>query len=80
MWTVNGRDRALEPRASSGFALRKWFRMMMRPPGRQTRRISRATATGSGTTLITIRRVDDVEGVVGELQVGGVHLEQPDVA
>ena len=27
-----------------------------------------------------IRRVDDVERVVGELQIGGVHLEQPDVA
>ena len=46
----------------------------MRPPGRQTRRISRATFTGSGTTLIEVRRVDDVEGVVGELEIRGVHL------
>ena len=27
-----------------------------------------------------VRRVDDVERVVGELEVGRVHLEQPDVA
>ena len=39
--------------APTAFELRKWLRMTMRPPGRQTRRISRATATGSGTTLIT---------------------------
>ena len=25
-----------------------------------------------------IRRVDDVERIVGELQIGGVHLQQPD--
>ncbi len=45
------RDRPLDPR-QDGFGLRKWFRKMMRPPGRQTRRISCATLTGSGTTLI----------------------------
>src|SRR4029453_10840587 len=27
-----------------------------------------------------IRRVDDVEGIVAELEVGGVHLQQADVA
>ena len=27
-----------------------------------------------------VRRIDDVEGVVGELEVRGIHLQQPDVA
>src|SRR4029450_13768303 len=49
MWTVSGEiDRLAQEKR--GFELRKWFRMMTRPPGRQTRRISSATCTGSGTT------------------------------
>src|SRR5262249_7124236 len=51
MCTVNG-EIARSSDASTGFGLRKWLRITMRPPGRQTRRISRATVTGSGTTLI----------------------------
>src|SRR5205807_319984 len=51
MCTVNG-EMARSIEANNGFGLRKWFRKIMRPPGRHTRRISRATATGSGTTLI----------------------------
>src|SRR5438128_1989653 len=51
-YRVNGaimrsREEAIRP------ALRKWLRMTIRPPGRHTRRISFATATGSGTTLMT---------------------------
>ena len=51
-WTVSG-EMMRSSHAPTRFLLRKWLRMMMRPPGRHTRRISRATATGSGTTLIT---------------------------
>src|SRR6185295_15729223 len=51
MCTVKGEiARSIE--ASSGLRLRKWLRKMMRPPGRHTRPISRATVMGSGTTLI----------------------------
>jgi hypothetical protein len=51
MWIVNGEIiRSMRDRIALG--LRKWFRRMMRPPGRHTRRISWATFTGSGTTLI----------------------------
>ena len=45
------RDRALEP-GKNGLSLRKWFRNTSRPPGRHTRRISRVTASGSGTQLM----------------------------
>ena len=39
-------------RPITGRSLRKWFSTTMLPPGLTTRRISRSTATGSGTALI----------------------------
>ena len=48
----------------------------MRPPGRQTRRISCATLTGIRDHADEVWRVDDIERVVGEPEVGGVHLQQ----
>src|SRR4029077_16774512 len=50
--TVNG-AMARSAHAPARFALRKWLRTTMRPPGLQTRCISRITANGSGTTLMT---------------------------
>src|SRR5262249_46634855 len=52
MCTVSGEIKRSK-RAPGGLELRKWFNTTMRPPGRQTRRISRTTAIGSDTTLIT---------------------------
>ena len=77
MCTVNGEmARSIEARRRLG--LRKWFRTMMRPPGLHTRCISRATAR-IRHDADEIRRIDDVEAVVGERHVGGVHLLQADV-
>ena len=78
MCTVNG-EIARSIHASSGLGLRKWLRKMMRPPGRQTRLHLARDGDRIGHDADQIRRVDDVERVVGELDVGGVHLEQPDV-
>ena len=52
----------------------------MRPPGRQTRRISCATLMGSGTTLIKYGAYTMSNESSRNLRVGGVHLQQPHAA
>ena len=53
--------------------------MTILPPGLQTRRISRDDLDRVGHDADQVRRVDDVEGIVGEDEMRGVHLLQADV-